>query len=52
MMSFPLLAARGRVPGFTKELYPNIHAYLERLEQRGMFIKAAKLTGDLEGEPL
>ncbi|KAI5814002.1 putative glutathione S-transferase [Pyronema omphalodes] len=52
MMSFPLIAARGRTPGYTREQYPNIYAYLDRLEQREMFIKAAKRTEDLEGEPL
>lgn len=33
MMSFPLLAARGRST-MTKEKYPNIWAYLARIESR------------------
>ncbi|KAF8246459.1 hypothetical protein K440DRAFT_363111 [Wilcoxina mikolae CBS 423.85] len=52
MMSFPVLAAKGRVSGLTKEKYPSIFAYSDRIAMRTAYVKAKKLTEELEGPPL
>ncbi|KAI9807047.1 MAG: hypothetical protein M1825_005764 [Sarcosagium campestre] len=48
MMSFPLIAARGRA-GLTKEAYPKLSAYIERLEQRDAYKRAVQKIVDIDG---
>ena len=47
-MSFPLGAARGRA-GVTKERYPLIWGYIERLEASDSFKRAVQKIVDIEG---
>jgi len=44
MMSFPVLAAKGRVAGLTREKYLSIFAYSDRLTMRAAYVKAKKLV--------
>lgn len=48
LMSFPLGAARGRA-GLTKEAYPKLWAYVERLEGREAYKKAVERVVEIEG---
>ncbi|KAL8990713.1 MAG: hypothetical protein Q9177_000694 [Variospora cf. flavescens] len=48
LMSFPLGAAKAR-SGFTKEKYPALWNYVNRLEERDGFKKAAQKIVDVEG---
>ncbi|KAL8654431.1 MAG: hypothetical protein Q9210_001499 [Variospora velana] len=48
LMSFPLGAAKGR-SGFTKEKYPALWDYVNRLEERDGFKKAVQKIVDVEG---
>jgi hypothetical protein len=47
MMSFPLMKARGRIPGFTKEKCPNLWAYTERISQLETYKKAEQIVSTL-----
>ncbi|KAJ9638235.1 bifunctional glutathione transferase/peroxidase [Coniosporium apollinis] len=49
MMIFPLEAAQWRA-GLTKEKYPRLAAYIERLQQREAFQRAIKKIEDVTGE--
>lgn len=48
LVSFPLGAAKGR-SGFTKEKYPALWNYVNRLEERDGFKKAVQKIVDVEG---
>ena len=48
LLSFPLMAARGRA-GLSKEKYPKLWAYTERLEAREAYKKAIQKIIDIEG---
>ena len=48
-MSFPLIAARGR-SGLTKEKYPKLSAYVDRLEAEKGYKKAAEKIVELDGK--
>lgn len=48
LMSFPLGAAKGR-SGFSKEKYPKLWAYVERIEALDGFKKAVQKIIDVEG---
>ena len=49
MMSFPLLASTGRA-GLTKQKYPNLWAYVERLESIESYKRAVQKIIDIEGK--
>lgn len=44
MMSFPLVAADGRIPSYTRDRYPSIFAYVDRLKVREAYVKAKKVV--------
>ena len=44
MMSFPLVAADGRISGYTRDRYPSIFAYIDRLKTREAYVKAKKVV--------
>ena len=48
MLSFPLVNARGQA-GFTKEKYPKLWAWTERLEAKEAYKKAIQKVIDIEG---
>lgn len=48
-MSFPLIAGRGRT-GLTKEKYPSLWAYIDKLEQEPGYQKAAKKIEEIDGK--
>ena len=48
MLSFPVSAARGKC-GFTKNEYPKLWAYVDRLEQFDCYKKAVQKIIDVEG---
>ncbi|PQE14589.1 hypothetical protein CJF32_00009785 [Rutstroemia sp. NJR-2017a WRK4] len=50
IMSFPLIAAREKSGAFTKERYPELMAYLERLENEKGYKKAVEIVVEREGE--
>ena len=50
IMSFPLMAARGRATNFTKELYPNLWAYVDRLEAQDGYKRAVEKIIEIDGE--
>ena len=50
MMSFPLGAARGRLPAFTKEQFPKLWEYVDRLEGRAAYKKAVDKIVEIEGQ--
>ncbi|KAM3068717.1 bifunctional glutathione transferase/peroxidase [Clarireedia jacksonii] len=50
IMSFPLIAAREKSGVFTKEGYPELMAYLERLESEEGYKKAVDIVVEREGE--
>ena len=47
-MSFPLLASTGRA-GLTKQKYPNLWAYVERLESIESYKRAVQKIIEIEG---
>jgi glutathione S-transferase len=49
MMEFPLLAAKGRA-GLTKEKYPKLWAYIDRLHERDAYKKAVSKVEEVTGE--
>jgi len=49
LLSFPLIAARGRV-GLTKEKYPKLFAYVEKLEQEPAYKMAAEKIVEIDGK--
>lgn len=49
MLSFPLIAGGSRA-GLTKEKYPTLHAYVERLENEPGYKKAANKIIEIEGK--
>ncbi|RDW71237.1 hypothetical protein BP6252_07800 [Coleophoma cylindrospora] len=49
LMSFPLIAARGRA-GLTQEKYPKLWAYVERLEEEPGYKKAAEKIIEIDGK--
>lgn len=49
MMSFPMEAGQGR-SGFTKEQYPKIWAYVERIHDREAYKRAVASIIEREGE--
>lgn len=49
-MSFPLIMAREKSGAFTKERYPELMAYLERLECEEGYKKAVEIVVEREGE--
>ena len=49
LMSFPLIASKGR-SGLTKEAYPRMWAYTERLQGHDGYKKAVQKIIDIEGE--
>jgi glutathione S-transferase len=48
LLSFPLIAGGSRA-GLTKEKYPTLHAYVERLENEPGYKKAADKIIEIEG---
>jgi glutathione S-transferase len=50
LMEFPLEVGE-TYSGMTKEQYPRVYEYLERLKDREGFKKAAKKVEELEGKP-
>jgi len=49
MLSFPLQAGQSRT-GFTKEDYPKVWEYLDRLQEREAYKRAVQKIIDVEGE--
>jgi len=49
LMSFPLIASRGRVEFFTKEDYPLLHAYVDKLEAAPGYKKSVDKIIEIEG---
>jgi glutathione S-transferase len=49
LLSFPLLAARNRLPGLKKDKYPLLWGYIEKLEQEQGYKKAANKIIEIEG---
>lgn len=49
MLSFPLIAGGSRA-GLTKEKYPTLHAYVERLENEPGYKKAADKIIEIDGK--
>lgn len=51
MMSYPLEAAiAGRIHGLTKEKFPFIYAYVERIQGREAYKKANEVIKDKTGK--
>ncbi|TGZ85240.1 putative glutathione s-transferase, partial [Ascodesmis nigricans] len=50
MMGWPLMAAKARVPGYTREAYPNLFAYLDRLGEREAFKRTRVRVEELEAQ--
>lgn len=48
-MSFPLIAAKGRA-GLTKEKYPKLWAYVDKLEAEPGYKKAAEKIIEIDGK--
>lgn len=49
LMSFPLIAAKGRGGLLPKEKYPLLRAYVDRLEEEEGYKKAVEKIVELEG---
>jgi glutathione S-transferase len=49
LLSFPLIAGRGR-SGLTKEKYPKLYAYVDKLENEPGYKKAAEKITDIDGK--
>lgn len=49
LLSFPLIAGRGR-SGLTKETYPTLYAYVNRLEAAPGYKKAAEKIIEIDGK--
>lgn len=49
IMSYPLIAAKGRA-GLTKEKYPKLCEYVDRLEKEPAYIKAVDKIVEIEGK--
>jgi glutathione S-transferase len=49
MLSFPLIAGRHRA-GLTKEKYPNLYAYIDRIEVEPGYKKAVDKIIELDGK--
>jgi glutathione S-transferase len=49
LLSFPLIAGRGR-SGLTKEKYPKLSAYIDRLETSPGYKKAAEKITEIDGK--
>lgn len=49
LMSFPLIAGKGNA-GFTKQNYPELWAYTERLEKEKGYEKAVQKIISIEGK--
>jgi len=49
LLSFPLIAGRHRT-GLTKELYPKLWAYIDRLENEPGYKKAADKIIEIDGK--
>jgi len=49
MLSFPLIAGSSRA-GLTKEKYPKLHGYIDRLEQEPGYKKAAEKIIEIDGK--
>lgn len=49
LLSFPLIAARGRA-GLTKEKYPKLWAYVDRLENEAGYKKAVEKIVEIDGK--
>jgi glutathione S-transferase len=49
LLSFPLIAAKGRSPALSKEKYPTLWAYIERLDVEPGYKKAIEKIVELEG---
>ena len=49
LLSFPLIAGRGR-SGLTKEQYPKLYAYVEKLENEPGYKKAAEKITEIDGK--
>jgi glutathione S-transferase len=47
-MSFPLQVAHGRA-GLTKEKYPKLSAYLDRLQEREAYKRAVQKIEEIDG---
>ena len=47
-MSFPLTACKGR-PGLTKEKYPKLWAYVDKIEAREAHKRAVEKIVEIEG---
>lgn len=50
LMIYPLEAAQARA-GLTKEKYPNLSAYIERIHERPAYQQAVQKVVDATGEP-
>jgi glutathione S-transferase len=49
LLSFPLIAGKGRA-GVTKEAYPKLWAYVEKLESEPGYLKAAEKIKEIDGK--
>jgi len=49
LLSFPLIAGRSR-SGLTKEKYPNLYAYIDRLEEEPGYKKSIDKIIELDGK--
>ncbi|KAF4627262.1 hypothetical protein G7Y89_g10898 [Cudoniella acicularis] len=49
LMSYPLIAGKGRA-GLTKESYPKLSEYVERLENEPGYVKAVEKIVEIEGK--
>ncbi len=49
LLSFPLIAGSKRV-GLTKEKYPKLYAYVDKLEQEPGYMKAAEKIIEIDGK--